>query len=88
MRLSRQPCPDCNDETLHNKMKCTVCGHINLTPSQQRSLAFRRHGVRVRRGQAPTVDNQAAVAARRAEHLATPCLSDGKINGLARDGKL
>jgi hypothetical protein len=88
MKLTRQPCPDCKEETLHGAMKCTVCGHINLTPCQQRMQAFRRHGVRVRRGQAPVVDNKPAVAARRAERLATPCLSDGKINGLARDGKL
>ena len=87
-RLTRQLCPDCNEETLHNSMKCSICGHINFTPSQQRVQSFRRHQRKVRFGDAPVVDNTALRAARRAEMLGTKSISDGVFNKLSRDGKL
>lgn len=87
-RLTRQLCPDCNEETLHNSMACSICGHINLTPSQQRVQSFRRHQRKVRFGDAPVADNRALRAARRAKALETKSLPDGVFNKLSRDGKL
>jgi hypothetical protein len=40
--FTRQPCPDCRCDTVHIAMKCRECGHINLTPTQQRVLAVRK----------------------------------------------
>ncbi len=87
-RLTRQLCPDCNEETLHKAMQCSVCGHINLTPGQQRVQSFRRHQRKVRFGDAPVADNRALRAARRAKALETKSLPDGVFNKLSRDGKL
>ena len=87
-RLTRQLCPDCKEETLHNSMACSICGHINLTPSQQRIQSFRRHLRKVRFGDAPPADNTALRADRRAKAVEIKSLPDGVYNKLSRDGKL
>ena len=87
-RLTRQPCPDCNEETLHKAMQCSVCGHINLTPGQQRAKAMQRHIVKVRSGQAPAVNHNEISKHRREFHSSIKDLSDAVYNKLSRDGKL
>ncbi len=34
------PCPVCQLDTLHNCMKCTDCGHQQLTQTQQQKIAL------------------------------------------------
>lgn len=87
-RLTRQPCPDCNEETLHKAMQCSVCGHINLTPGQQRAKAMQRHIVKVKFGQAPAVNHNEANKHQREFRSSIKSLPDGVYNKLSRDGKL
>lgn len=44
--FSTQPCPDCKKDTMHYRMKCSVCGHINLTPTEHRMLGQSRLATR------------------------------------------
>ena len=83
VRLNRQPCPDCKEDTLHTNMQCRQCGHINLTPAQHRRKSFVRHMTMVHRR---TTADSATIAIRDASakraHKAT------KLYGFCTDAAL
>jgi hypothetical protein len=64
-RVSRQDCPDCKVETMHVKMQCSKCGHLNKSPTEMRYTSMRRHITRVIRGDAPAVNPEEINTAKR-----------------------
>ena len=83
MKLSRQPCPTCKEDTLHRVMQCIACGHVNLSPAEQRRNARRVHACRVIYGYAPMAKSHAAE--RRKECAALPL---GRLQNYAKaDGR-
>lgn len=47
-QMSRRPCPDCQDETLHLAQRCTGCGRIDINASQAASLWQNRRMAKLR----------------------------------------
>ena len=72
MKLSRQPCPRCQEDTLHSGMQCVICKHVSLTPSEQRRRSVIRHIIKVKLGRAPQVNSKLHTEARRRDCAAQP----------------